>query len=49
MSSFRSCALSGQPLRPVSARSGRKESLQLQNGNQYLQVDAVLPADTVAA
>jgi hypothetical protein len=38
-----------QPLRPVSARSGRKEFIEAARWNQLSQGDAVLPADTVAA
>jgi hypothetical protein len=48
MSSFLA-ALSRQLQRPVSARSGRKEFIEIMDTWGRFQEDAVLPADTVAS
>ncbi len=36
--------MSRQPLRPVSARSGRKEFIKTKSGEWFFQGDAGLPA-----
>jgi hypothetical protein len=41
-------ALARRPLRPVSAHSGRKEFIDKGNASSFIQVDAVLSADTAA-
>src|SRR5690349_3058218 len=50
MSSFLcGCAICADPLRPVSACSGRKEFSQTTQSGYKVQGDAVLPADTEAS